>query len=186
MTMTKGRVLFILLFLVIAVSNPQQSLASEEKRMQDEVIYMIMVDRFNNGNTSNDKDANINDPLAYHGGDFQGITDKLDYIKEMGYTAIWLTPIFENMNNGYHGYWIKDFYQTNPYFGSMEEFKTLVTEAHKRDIKVILDFVVNHVGPNHEWLNDSTKNDWFHEKSLFLIGMIKKKLKTVGYMIYPI
>lgn len=164
MTMTKSRVLFILLFLVIAVSNPQQSLASEEKRMQDEVIYMIMVDRFNNGNTSNDKDANINDPLAYHGGDFKGITDKLDYIKEMGYTAIWLTPIFENMNNGYHGYWIKDFYQTNPYFGSMEEFKTLVTEAHKRDIKVILDFVVNHVGPNHEWLNDSTKNDWFHEK----------------------
>ena len=131
--------------------------------MQDEVIYMIMVDRFNNGDTSNDKDANINDPLAYHGGDFKGITEKLDYIKEMGFTAIWLTPIFENMDNGYHGYWIKDFYQTNPYFGSMEEFKTLVEEAHKRDIKVILDFVVNHVGPNHEWLNDPTKKDWFHE-----------------------
>jgi len=131
--------------------------------MQDEVIYMMMVDRFNNGDTSNDQDANINDPLAYHGGDFKGITEKLDYIKEMGFTAIWLTPIFENMDKGYHGYWIKDFYQTNTYFGSIEEFKTLVEEAHKRDIKVILDFVVNHVGPKHDWLNDPAKNNWFHD-----------------------
>ena len=148
--MKKTGVLLYLILLVIAFISPQKALASEEQKMQDEVIYMIMVDRFNNGNTYNDKDSNVNDPLAYHGGDFQGITEKLDYVKEMGFTAIWLTPIFENMNKGYHGYWIKDFYQTNDYFGSMEEFKTLVKEAHKRDIKVILDFVVNHVGPNHE------------------------------------
>jgi len=160
--MTKTGVIFILILFVMSSLSPQTALASEEQKMQDEVIYMIMVDRFNNGNTSNDKDANLEDPLAYHGGDFQGITEKLDYVKEMGYTAIWLTPIFENMDKGYHGYWIKNFYQTNDYFGTLEEFKTLVKEAHKRDIKVILDFVVNHVGPNHEWLNDPIKQDWFH------------------------
>lgn len=163
MSIKKSSIVFILILLVIASLSTHTALASEELKMQDEVIYMIMVDRFNNGDTSNDRDANINDPLAYHGGDFKGIIEKLDYIKEMGFTAIWLTPIFENMDNGYHGYWIKDFYQTNGYFGSMEEFKTLVEEAHKRDIKVILDFVVNHVGPNHEWLNDPSKKEWFHE-----------------------
>ncbi|MCZ8539862.1 alpha-amylase family glycosyl hydrolase [Psychrobacillus psychrodurans] len=161
--MKKMAMVFILIILVIASLSTQTALASEERKMQDEIIYMIMVDRFNNGDTSNDRDANLSDPLAYHGGDFKGITEKLDYIKEMGFTAIWLTPIFENMDKGYHGYWIKDFYQTNEYFGSMEEFKTLVKEAHKRDIKVILDFVVNHVGPNHDWLNEPVKRDWFHE-----------------------
>jgi len=162
-TIKKSGQIFILILLVIASLNTPTALASKERKMQDEVIYMIMVDRFNNGDASNDQDANINDPLAYHGGDFKGITEKLDYIKEMGFTAIWLTPIFENMDKGYHGYWIKDFYQTNTYFGSIEEFKTLVEEAHKRDIKVILDFVVNHVGPKHDWLNDPTKHDWFHD-----------------------
>lgn len=161
--MKKSGMLFVLISLLIATVSPLTALASEERKMQDEVIYSIMVDRFNNGDTSNDYDANINDPLAYHGGDFKGITEKLAYIKEMGFTAIWLTPIFENMEKGYHGYWIKDFYETNEYFGSIEDFKTLVEEAHKLDIKVILDFVVNHVGPNHEWLSDPTKKEWFHE-----------------------
>ncbi|MFJ7826482.1 alpha-amylase family glycosyl hydrolase [Psychrobacillus sp. NPDC096623] len=161
--MKKSIILSLFLLLVLTTISPQTFFASVDRKLQDEVIYMIMVDRFNNGDKSNDKDANINDPLAYHGGDFKGITEKLDYMKEMGFTAIWLTPIFENMDKGYHGYWIKDFYKTNEHFGSMEDFKTLVDEAHKRDIKVILDFVVNHVGPNHEWLNDPSKKDWFHE-----------------------
>ncbi|SDN09785.1 alpha-amylase [Psychrobacillus sp. OK028] len=161
--MKKSVILILLFILILTTVSPQTSFASGDRKLQDEVIYMIMVDRFNNGDPSNDQDANINDPLAYHGGDFKGITEKLDYIKDMGFTAIWLTPIFENMDKGYHGYWIKDFYKTNEYFGSIEEFKKLVDEAHKRDIKVILDFVVNHVGPNHEWVNDPAKKDWFHE-----------------------
>ncbi|WP_445683649.1 alpha-amylase family glycosyl hydrolase [Sporosarcina sp. FSL K6-3457] len=154
--------LFIVLLVIYAM--PQLTAGTEERQMQDEIIYSIMVDRFNNGDANNDKDADPNDPLAYHGGDFKGVTEKLDYLKDMGFTAIWLTPIFDNMENGYHGYWIKDFYKTNEYFGTMEEFKTLVQEAHNRDMKVILDFVVNHVGPNHEWLDDPSKEDWFHEK----------------------
>ena len=154
--------LFIALLLIYAM--PQLAAGTEEREMQDEIIYSIMVDRFNNGDPNNDKDADSNDLLAYHGGDFKGITEKLDYLNDLGITAIWLTPVFDNMANGYHGYWINDFYKTNEYFGTMEEFKNLVQEAHDRDIKVILDFVVNHVGPNHEWLDDPDKEEWFHEK----------------------
>lgn len=76
----------------------------------------------------------------------------------MGFTAIWLTPVFDNEEKGYHGYWINDFYKTEEHFGTIEEFKTLVKEAHKRDMKVILDFVVNHVGPKHPWVNDDCVN----------------------------
>ena len=162
--MKKCIVLFVLTLLLITNFKFQPVHANEERKMQDETIYMILVDRFNNGDVRNDNEANPNDPLAYHGGDFKGVIDKLDYLKEMGFTAIWLTPIFENTEKGYHGYWINDFYKTNDHFGTMEEFKTLVKEAHDRDMKVILDFVVNHVGPNHEWLSDSSKQDWFHEK----------------------
>jgi glycosidase len=143
-------------------SLPVMALEKEERKWQDETIYFLMVDRFYNGDYSNDYDVNAKDPLAYQGGDFQGIIDKLDYLKDMGFTAIWLTPIFDNSEKGYHGYWIKDFYNTEEHFGSMDTFKTLVNEAHKRDIKVILDFVANHVSPEHEWVKDSSKQEWFH------------------------
>ncbi|MEI4768153.1 alpha-amylase family glycosyl hydrolase [Psychrobacillus sp. FJAT-51614] len=159
----KVTIYVFLMLLLLTYFNPQFAHANEESKMQDEVIYMIMVDRFNNGDPSNDHEINLNDPFAYHGGDFKGIIDKLDYLEEMGFTAIWLTPIFENTEKGYHGYWVNDFYNTNEHFGTIDEFRSLVKEAHKRDIKVILDFVVNHVGPNHEWLNDPSKKSWLHE-----------------------
>ena len=143
---------------------PVDAIEKEERSWQDESIYFIMVDRFNNGDTNNDFEVNPIDSKSYNGGDFKGITDKLDYIKEMGFTSIWLTPVFDNEANGYHGYWIQDFYKTEEHFGTLEEFKTLVKEAHDRDIKVILDFVVNHVGPNHPWVNEEAKKSWFHDK----------------------
>jgi glycosidase len=143
--------------------SPITLVGAEENTWEDEIIYFIMVDRFQNGDPSNDLDSNPNDPLAYHGGDFQGIMDKLDYIQEMGFTAIWLTPIVKNEPMGYHGYWTEDFYDVDEHFGTLEEFKSLVQEAHKRDIKVILDLVVNHTGYQHPWLNDPEKQDWFHE-----------------------
>ncbi|WP_041088356.1 alpha-amylase family glycosyl hydrolase [Jeotgalibacillus soli] len=140
----------------------------EERKWQDETIYFLMVDRFANGNFLNDDNVNTQDPLAYHGGDFQGIIDRLDHIEEMGFTTIWMTPVFKNDDWGYHGYWINDFYETNENFGTIEEFKKLVDEAHKRDIKIILDFVVNHTGPNHPWVNDPEKEDWYHEEQEIL------------------
>ncbi|KQU60675.1 alpha-amylase family glycosyl hydrolase [Rossellomorea marisflavi] len=161
----KRRVLSLILVpFLLFYAHPVGAAEKEERMWQDESIYFLMVDRFNNGDSSNDKNVNANDPLSYQGGDFQGIIDRLDYIQEMGFTAIWLTPIFENQPGGYHGYWTTDYYKTEEHFGSIETFKKLVEEAHKRDMKIILDFVVNHVGPEHPWVTDPAKADWFHEK----------------------
>lgn len=162
--MRKAVASLILAPFLLFFSFPIGATEKEERKWQDESIYFIMVDRFNNGDQTNDFKVNPNDLKEYNGGDFKGITDKLDYVKDMGFTTIWLTPVFDNEDKGYHGYWIKDFYKTEEHFGTIEEFKTLVKEAHKRDMKVILDFVVNHVGPNHPWKNDEEKKDWFHEK----------------------
>ncbi|CAG9623437.1 alpha-amylase family glycosyl hydrolase [Sutcliffiella rhizosphaerae] len=134
----------------------------EEHAWQDEIIYFIMIDRFNNGDISNDYEVNRDDPKAYHGGDFRGIIQKLDYIKDMGFTALWLTPIFQNEEKGYHGYWTEDFYNVEEHFGTLDEFKELVKEAHSKDIKVIVDLVVNHTGYQHPWLKEEDKADWFN------------------------
>ncbi|WP_017381610.1 alpha-amylase family glycosyl hydrolase [Paenisporosarcina sp. TG-14] len=157
-------VVLILFPFLLFFAIPVSAVEKEERKFQDEIIYFIMVDRFNNADSSNDFKVNAADQKAYNGGDFKGITGKLDYISDMGFTAIWLTPVFDNEEKGYHGYWINDFYETEEHFGTIEEFKTLVKEAHKRDMKVILDFVVNHVGPKHPWVNDEAKLDWFHEE----------------------
>jgi glycosidase len=160
----KKRLIFILIPFLLFYALPVGAVEKEGRNWQDETIYFLMVDRFNNGDNNNDFKVDVNDPKAYHGGDFQGIIDELDYLKDMGFTAIWLTPIFDNVDKGYHGYWINDFYNTEEHFGSVDKFKELVKEAHKRDIKIILDFVVNHVAPENEWVNDPAKKDWFHEK----------------------
>ena len=133
-----------------------------------------MVDRFFDGNSANNRDADVNNPNTFNGGDFAGVTAKLDYLKNMGFTTIILSPIFENEKDGYHGNWIDNFYHTDPHFGTLAEFKRLVNEAHKRDMKVIIDFVANHVGRNHPWLNDSSKKDWFHEKKVMDQGNDEK------------
>lgn len=156
--------ILLLIPILLFYALPTGAYEKEERSWQDETIYFLLVDRFNNGDPTNDFDVNTQDPFAYHGGDFQGIIDKLDYLKEMGFTAIWLSPIFDNSEKGYHGYWIKDFYQTEEHFGTIEKFKELVNEAHKRGMKIILDFVVNHTSPEHPWVNDPEKKDWFHEK----------------------
>lgn len=161
----KKRVLLLILvpFLLFSSFNaPSVQAEKEEHAWQDEIIYFIMIDRWNNGDTSNDYEVDRNDPKAYHGGDFKGIMNRLDYISDMGFTAIWLTPIVKNESGGYHGYWAEDFYDVEEHFGTLEEFKQLVEEAHKRDIKVIVDLVVNHTGYEHEWLNDPEKEDWFN------------------------
>lgn len=129
----------------------------------DDIIYFIMVDRFADSNPeSNLPDVNKEDMRAFQGGDLQGVIDHLDYIKSLGATAIWLTPVMTNGPNGYHGYWIYDFESVDPHFGDMATLQTLVNQAHEMDIKVILDYVVNHTGYNSPWLSDPDKADWFH------------------------
>lgn len=154
----------------------------------DDVIYLMMTDRFSNGDQSNDNPANspaqANDrsnPRAWHGGDFQGIKNHLDYLKELGVTAIWLTPWYDNSNEvitcphpwcpatSYHGYGAIDYYKTEDHFGTLGDLRELVEAAHKRGIKIIQDQVANHVGIAHPWAKNPPLPDWFSrfEKNSF-------------------
>jgi glycosidase len=134
-----------------------------------DVIYLIMPDRFANGDTSNDNAAGYRDklnrqnPIGRHGGDIQGIINRLDYLKELGITALWVNPLVEN-NSGisYHGYAATDFYKIDPRFGTNKLYKKLVDEAHKRDIKIILDHVSNHCSIHHPWLKKLPFADWIN------------------------
>jgi glycosidase len=130
---------------------------------QDEAIYFVLPDRFENGDPSNDRGSLDGDRLRtgfdpehkgfYHGGDLKGLTARLDYIAGLGMTAIWLGPIYRNKpvqgspgneSAGYHGYWITDFTDVDPHFGTREDLKTLVDAAHARGMKVYLDIITNH------------------------------------------
>ena len=118
---------------------------------RDQVIYQIMVDRFANGDVDNDYNIEPSVPGRYHGGDWQGIIDNLDYLEELGVTALWISPVVRNTEEdagfaSYHGYWTQDFLRHNPHFGDLYKLRELVDAAHERDMLVILDVVTNHVG----------------------------------------
>ncbi len=144
-------------------SEPRAAPALSERAVEDEVIYFVLPDRFENGDLGNDR-GSINgtrldhgfDPAHkgfYHGGDLKGLTQRLDYIQGMGVTAIWFAPIFKNKpvqgkpgeeSAGYHGYWVTDFTQVDPHFGTNAEFKVFVDAAHARGMKVYMDIITNH------------------------------------------
>lgn len=145
------------------------------------VVYFMMTDRFFDGNESNNTASGEktygNNPGLYHGGDFAGVTAKLDYLQDLGVNTIWLTPIVENIagvtvtdegkedvpyNAAYHGYWASDFTKLNPTMGTTEEFKTMISEAHKRGMRIMVDIVVNHAGYGTE----STFADMLRDKSV--------------------
>lgn len=136
-----------------------------------DIMYLIMADRFCDGNPVNNR---IGDSLEVFtpddlngrkGGDIEGIISKLDYISELGVTALWVTPMLENnMYMSYHGYAATDLYNIDPRFGSNELYKRLVKEAHSKNLKVILDHVTNHIGINHPWINNLPMDDWINGK----------------------
>ena len=136
-----------------------------------DVMYLITPDRFANGDPKNDstddtiEKHNRNDPDGRHGGDLKGIIDHLDYIEELGVTAIWLNPFLENdqPKYSYHGYGISDFYKTDSRFGTNEDFLELVNQSHERGLKVIMDQVFNHCGAGHWWMNDLPSHDWLNQ-----------------------
>lgn len=135
-----------------------------------DVIYLITPDRFANGDTGNDSVVGYADTLdrsddyARHGGDIQGIIDHLNYIDEMGFTAIWLNPVLENAmpEQSYHGYATTDYYKVDPRIGSNSLYRKLSREAAKRGIKLIKDIITNHAGSRHWWMDDPPSSDWFH------------------------
>jgi neopullulanase len=135
----------------------------------EDVIYLIMADRFCDGNPSNNKTDDSLDEFTSKdldgrkGGDIEGIISKLDYLKELGVTSFWITPMLENnMWMSYHGYAATNLYRIDPRFGSNELYKALVDESHRRGLKVIMDHVSNHVGINHEWIKKLPFNDWIN------------------------
>lgn len=134
-----------------------------------DAIYLIFPDRFADGDPLNNNvegmlnEYDRSDGGKRHGGDLQGIIGKLDYIKDMGFTAIWINPILENNTAGsYHGYAATDLYKVDPRLGSNGLYKQLVDEAHKRGMKVIFDHVANHISDKHPWMSDVPAAEWFN------------------------
>ena len=135
-----------------------------------DMIYLIMPDRFANGDTSNDSTDDTTDKYARHelfgrhGGDIQGIINNLDYIADLGATAIWCTPLLEDNQpqHSYHGYACTDYYHIDSRYGDNDLFKTYVEKAHEKDLKIIMDIVPNHAGSAHWWMQDTPFKDWYH------------------------
>lgn len=132
-----------------------------------DIVYLIMTDRFADGDPSNDHQPgmpfNRKDPHAWHGGDVAGIDQRLDYLQDLGATAVWLTPLDENAEpTSYHGYGATDMYRVDPHFGDMTAVRKLADDLHRRHMKLVLDIVPNHVGPAHPWVDDEPAPDWFH------------------------
>lgn len=145
-----------------------------------DLIYLIMPDRFVNGDPNNDQFVDLrdnasdrNNPYARHGGDLAGVTSKLDYLKNIGVTSIWMTPILENnmprmqenqwVMSGYHGYWITDHYVVDKRMGGNDAYKSMVKSAHEKGLKVIQDAVYNHVGSFHHSVLDLPMKDWLNQ-----------------------
>jgi neopullulanase len=153
------------------LKNRKQNSAQRESFSSADVIYLLMPDRFANGDSTNDnidsqpEKANRTIDYGRHGGDIKGIKNHLDYIKELGATAIWSTPLLENNYSKYtyHGYAISDLYKTDPRFGSNEEYVNMVETSHQKGLKVIIDMVSNHSGIWAWWMNDLPFEDWIHQ-----------------------
>ncbi len=135
----------------------------------DDVIYVIMPDRFDDGDVSNDFPSSgaydRNAPRAYHGGDLRGIQQRLPYLKDLGVTTIWITPIYQNDDRSgrdYHGYGAIDLYAVEKHLGTLADYRALVKAAHEQGIKVLLDIVPNHVGPANPWVDNPPTDHWFH------------------------
>ncbi|MGF1671118.1 MAG: cyclomaltodextrinase N-terminal domain-containing protein, partial [Balneolaceae bacterium] len=145
-----------------------------------DVIYLLMPDRFANGDPSNDEipgmieGVDMDEPFARKGGDIKGISDNLEYIRDLGMTAIWLNPIFENdmpydysRNVGfYHGYAATDMYKVDRRFGSNEDFVEMIEKSHDLGMKVIMDKIHNHVGTHHWFVKDMPTSDWVHNQEV--------------------
>ncbi len=148
-----------------------------------DVLYLIMPDRFANGDTSNDvipgmreKEVNRENQYGRHGGDFKGIMDHLDYISDLGVTAIWLNPVLENdmEHASYHGYATTDYYKVDARFGTNEEYVQLADKAHEKGLKVVMDMIFNHCGSEHFFFKDRPSGDWFN----FPDGYIQTSYRT--------
>jgi len=147
--------------IALFASLPFMTAKAQTSRVQEETMYRILVDRFNNGDPKNDGKANPNDPYSRHGGDLKGIIDKLDLIESFGITTIVLSPIMKNAENGYQGYLTEDFTKVDPHFGTEREWKQLLNRAHSKNIKIILEMAPNYISKTNTIASDPRKSTWF-------------------------
>lgn len=174
----------------------KRAMSGEEHRgfTNADVLYMLMPDRFasSGSDRSNIKgmhpySINRKEPSLRHGGDINGIRQHLDYFNQLGVTALWFTPVLENNSpdNGkqstYHGYATTNYYRVDPRFGTNDEYKALVDEAHKKGLKVVMDMIFNHCGFDHPWVKDMPTKDWFNYPEWLLPEnqANNKKAKTI-------
>jgi glycosidase len=149
---------------VVSTSPPAASPSESEL----DSIYFVMIDRFKNGDTSNDGEVDASDPQAFHGGDLAGLIDSLDHIQKLGVKTIWLSPIFSmrtekiGEHGAFHGYWTEDLREVEKRFGNADDLKRLKEELAARDMSLVMDMVLNHVGYDTKFVTEHP--DWFHQK----------------------
>lgn len=164
----------------VVVSHPYRlearSPGSAQRRSFDstDAVYLLMPDRFSNGNPANDvagmrEGSDRSDPTKRHGGDLAGMQSQLDYIRDLGFTMIWPTPLLENNQPtySYHGYSLTDYYKIDPRFGSNADFRNYVAAAKARGLGVVHDIVLNHIGTGHWWMQDMPAADWINHGKVF-------------------
>ena len=161
---------------VSGTNLPEGALKDGFLRWEGKTVYYVVTDRFANGDKANDQDTDPSNIEAFHGGDYQGVIEKLDYLKDLGVDCIWLSCPYQADrdffgNDGYHGYWPHDFNAAELSFGSKEKLKELTDLAHEKGMKVMLDVVTNHTGYQHPYTQDPGKSDWYHDEG---------KLRWVG------
>jgi alpha-amylase len=159
--------------------TPQTALQGQQP-WADAVLYFAIVDRFADGDPSNNRDVDVAQKGTFHGGDIKGLIRNLDQIAELGITAIWITPVVKNIDDfvtgagfpdwGYHGYWADDFYKTDPRFGTESDIKTLADECHKRGIKLLVDVVYNHCGYDSQYTKNPQTKIWLRTEQLGTCG----------------
>ncbi len=163
--------------------------ASRQGFNSSDAMYLVMPDRFANGDPGNDEVAGLKekpdrtDLRGRQGGDIKGLRDHLDYISGMGFTAIWLNPTLENdmPATSYHGYATTDFYKVDPRYGTNEEYREFAEEARKKGIKLIMDMIFNHCGLDHWWMKDMPMADWINQYPDYQITNHVKTLNQDPY-----
>ena len=153
----------------LPLSNREPTAQRFHGLSSDDVLYLIMPDRFANGDPTNDEPAEFpgshdrSKPRSWHGGDLRGIREHIDYLQELGVTALWLTPVVKNgAEQDYHGYGAEDLYAVDPHLGTLNDYKELASALREQRMKLFFDAVPNHVGPRHPWVAKPPLPDWFH------------------------
>jgi glycosidase len=165
------------------IKKRKENSAEREGFSATDVMYLIMPDRFANGDNSNDVISGMREDkvdrsqqYARHGGDFKGMMNNLDYLADLGITTIWLTPVLENdmQRASYHGYSTTDYYRVDRRFGTNEDYVKLVEEANKKGLKMVMDMIFNHCGSEHFFFKDPPSGDWFN----FQDGFVQTSYRT--------